>query len=120
MLQRLDFLCSTFDVYTDCNLLTYIKNTCKGNATGQRKINELTDYNFIIHYKTRVENVDADPLSRLLIRDTKDLKTYSQLCCADEVKAIFVGVCNQSCNRKTWLNKVNVVYDNMENEENEI
>ena len=84
MLQRLDFLCSTFDVYTDCNPLTYIKNTCKGNATGQRKINELTDYNFIIHYKTRVENVDADPLSRLLIRDTKDLKTYSQLCCADE------------------------------------
>ena len=105
-------------VYTDCNPLAYIKNTCKGNPTDQRKINELTDYNYTIHYKTSVENVDTERLGRLLIRDSKDLNAYSQLCCVDEVKAIFDGVGNQSCNGKTWLYKVNVVHHNMENQEN--
>ena len=87
-----------FDVYPDYNPLIYIKNKCKVNATDQLWINVLADYNFIIHYKPGVENVVADTLSRLLIRDTKDLEAYSQLCGVDEVKAIFDGVVNQSCN----------------------
>ena len=41
----------------DNNPLTYIKSSCKVNATGQRWINELTDFNFTIHYKPGVENV---------------------------------------------------------------
>ena len=83
-----------FDVYTDYNPLTYVKSICKANATGQRWINELADFNFTINYKPEVENVVADTLRRLLIRGTKDLEAYSQLCCVDEVKAIFDGVVN--------------------------
>lgn len=64
--------------------------------------------------------VIADTLSRLPIRDTKDLRAYSQLCCVNEVKTIFDGVVNQSCNRETWIPKVNIVLANMENQENEI
>ena len=67
------FYVSHFDVYTDYNLLTYIKSSCKVNAIGQRWINELTDFNFTVHYKPGVENVVADTLSRLPINDVEDL-----------------------------------------------
>ena len=45
-----------------------------------------------------------------------DRKKY----CAGEVKAIFDGVANQSCNAESWLSKVNIVHVNMENQEYEI
>ena len=85
------FYVPRFDVYTDYNPLTYIKSSCKVNASGQRWINELTDFNFTVHYKPSVENVVADTLSRLPINDVEDLQAFSGLCSVDEVKAIFDG-----------------------------
>ena len=90
-----------FDVYTDFTPLTYIKGACKVNATGQRWINELADYNFTICYKRGVENAVADTLSRLPIRDAKDLEACLQLCCVNEFKSIFDGAVNQSCKGDT-------------------
>ena len=60
----------------------------------------------------------ADTLSRFSVRDTKDLKAYSQLYCVDKVRAIFDGVVIQSCNGEILLPKVNMVYVSMDNQEN--
>ena len=105
-----------FDVYTDYNPLTYSKSSCKVNATGQRWINELTDFNFTVHYKPGVENVVADTLSRLPINGVEDLQAFSGLCSVDEVKAIFDGAVNQAQNGEAWLPKVNIINADLETE----
>ena len=64
---RILFYAPEFHVYTDYNPLTYIKTSSKVNATGQRWINELPNFNFSIHYKPGEQNVVADALSRFPI-----------------------------------------------------
>ena len=51
-----------FDVYTDNNPLTYILTTAKLDATGQRWVASLANYNFKIFYKSGKLNVEADAL----------------------------------------------------------
>ena len=55
-----------FEVYTDNNLLTYVFTTAKLDATGQRWIASLANYNFKIYYQSGRSNIDADTLSRIL------------------------------------------------------
>ena len=52
-----------FKVYTDNNPLTYILTTAKLDATGQRWVASLANYNFKIFYKSGKLNVEADALS---------------------------------------------------------
>ena len=52
-----------FDVYTENNLLTYILPSAKLNATGQRWVASLTNYDFYIFYKSGNTNVEADALN---------------------------------------------------------
>ena len=52
-------------MYTDNNPLTYVLTTAKLDATGQRWIANLTNYNFKIHYRSGKTNIDADALSRI-------------------------------------------------------
>ena len=54
-----------FKVYTDNNPLTYIHKTLKVDATSQRWLAALGEYDFSIHYKPGKTNIDADILSRL-------------------------------------------------------
>ena len=54
-----------FDVYTDNNPLTYILTSAKLDATGQRWVASLANYDFRIFYKSRKTNVEADALSRI-------------------------------------------------------
>ena len=54
-----------FEVYTDNNPLTYVLTTAKLDATGQRWIASLANYNFKIHYRSGKSNIDADALSRI-------------------------------------------------------
>ena len=54
-----------FDVYTDNNPLTYILTSTKLDATGQRWVAFLTNYDFRIFYKTSKTNVEADALSHI-------------------------------------------------------
>ena len=54
-----------FDVYTDNNPLTYILTSAKLDATGQRWVASLANYNFRIFYKPGKNNVEADALSRI-------------------------------------------------------
>ena len=54
-----------FKVYTDNNPLTYVLTTAKLDATGQRWIASLANYNFKIHYRSGKSNIDADALKRI-------------------------------------------------------
>ena len=50
-------------MYTDNNPLTYILTTAKLDATGQRRVASLANYNFKSFYKSGKLNVEADALS---------------------------------------------------------
>ena len=50
-------------MYTDNNSLTYIVNTAKLDATGQRWVASLANYNFKIFYKSVNLNVEVDAIS---------------------------------------------------------
>ena len=52
-----------FDAYTDNNSLTYILTSAKLDAVGQCWVAAFADYNFQLHYKTSMSNVEADALS---------------------------------------------------------
>ena len=54
-----------FDVYTYNNPLTYILTSTKLDATGQRWVASLTNYDFRIFYKSGKSNVEADALSHI-------------------------------------------------------
>ena len=47
------------------NLLTYILTSEKLDATGQRRVASLANYDFNIHYRSGKQNIDADALSRI-------------------------------------------------------
>jgi hypothetical protein len=85
-----------FDVYTDNNPLTYVLTSAKLNAVGMRWVNELADYQFTIHYRRGVENVDADYLSRRSL-DVADLKAL----CTEKV--------GKESLSSVWSNCVDVV-----------
>ena len=52
-----------FEVYTDNNPLTYILTTTKLDATRQRWIANLANYNFKIFYRSGKLIVEVDALS---------------------------------------------------------
>ena len=54
-----------FEVYTDNNPLPYVLMTAKLDATGQRWIASLANYNFKICYQSGKSNIDADALSQI-------------------------------------------------------
>ena len=56
---------STFDVYTDNNLLTYVLTTAKLDAASHYWLTSLANYNFRLHYRAGKTNIDADALSRV-------------------------------------------------------
>ena len=53
-----------FEVSTDNNPLTYILTTVKLDATGQRWVSNIANYNFSLRYNSGKANVDAGALSR--------------------------------------------------------
>ena len=108
-----------FDVYTDFNPLTYLFTSAKVNATGQRWVNEPSNFNFSIHYKPGIENVVSDSLSRYPLLQECNLEQYSQHLNPDEVKSAFDAVVNQVGNNETWVaavNTVNTVFSDTENQ----
>ena len=60
-----DLYGNEFTVFTDNNPLTYILTTAKLNATGQRRVAQLTNYPFAIKYCAGTSNRVADALSRI-------------------------------------------------------
>ena len=68
--------------------MTYLSTSAKANVTGQRWVNELSNFNFSIHYKLGIENIVADSLSRYPLLQEFNLKQYSHHLNSDEVKSI--------------------------------
>ena len=56
---------STFDVYTNNNLLTYVLTTAKLDAASHHWDASLANYNFRLHYQAGKTNIDADALCRV-------------------------------------------------------
>ena len=56
-------------MYTDYNPLTYVLTSAKLDATSQRWIAALANYNFSLHYKSGKTNIEADALSRIPNRE---------------------------------------------------
>ena len=50
------------EVFMDNNPLTYLLTMAKLDATSQRWVSSLTNYNFKLHYKNGKLNVEADAL----------------------------------------------------------
>jgi len=57
-----------FRVETDNNPLTYVLTSAKLDATSQRWVSQLANYDFSIVYRSGKVNLDADALSRLPLR----------------------------------------------------
>ena len=60
-----------FEVYTDNNPLTYILTTAKLDATEQRWLASLANYNFKIFYRSGKHNLEADALSMIPWENTQ-------------------------------------------------
>ena len=56
---------STFDVYTDNSLLTYVLTKAKLDAASHHWVASLANYNFRLNYRAGKTNIDADALSRV-------------------------------------------------------
>ncbi|MCW4346603.1 MAG: pol polyprotein, partial [Candidatus Thiodiazotropha endolucinida] len=64
---------SKFEAVTDNNPLTYIFTTAKLDATGQRWVAALSNYNFCIKYRCGRNNADADGLSRRIEKSDEEV-----------------------------------------------
>ena len=81
-----------FDVFTDNSPPVYVLSTGKLNATGQRWVNQLSDFNFSIHYKPGAENVVADILSIAPISLNTAFITNTQSVDPPEIAAVMSSV----------------------------
>jgi transposase InsO family protein len=73
-----DYLYGTeFELVTDNNPLTYVNTTAKLDATGQRWMAALANYNFKPVYRSGKQNKDADGLSRIPQRNTTEARILS-------------------------------------------
>ena len=88
-----------FEVYTDNNPLTYILTTAKLDATGQRRVAKLADYNFSLHYRSGKSNIDADALSR--IPWAKRYEVFDQAIDESAMKAIICAGTVFNCSNTT-------------------
>ena len=78
---------NTFEVITDNNPLTYILITEKLDATGQRWITSLSEYNFSIKYRSGKKNADVDWLSWRQEGETEERTIFP-----DVIKAVSMSV----------------------------
>ena len=87
--------CNTFEVYTDNNPLIYVLSTTKLDACSHRWATRLANYNFNVHYRSGISNVDADALSRIQwphILSDPDIVDFDETIGTQSIKAI----CNNS------------------------
>ena len=86
---------NTFDVYTDNNPLTYVLITPKLDSCSHRWVARLANYNFNLHYRSGISNIDADALSWIQWQDVlsdPDVVDFDESIGTQSIKAI----CNSS------------------------
>ena len=67
-----------FEVYTDNNPLTYVLMIAKLDATRQRWVASLANYNFKIFYRSGKQNLEVNALSRIQWQDPLVVKAVLQ------------------------------------------
>ena len=84
-----------FEVYTDNNPLTYVLTSAKLDACVQRWVAKLANYNFIIKYRCRQSNVEADALSRIswpnILSDNEEVDIDLECMDTNIVNAVLTG-----------------------------
>ena len=66
-------------MFTDSNPFTYLLTTAKLDATGQRWVASLANYNFTLHYKTGKLNEEAAALSRIPLGQEEELHALNTI-----------------------------------------
>ena len=83
-----------FEVITDNNPLTYVLTSAKLNATGQRWVNQLANFNFSIKYHAGKTHVDADYMSRHPLDELKAVEAKADTKVkAEDVDIVFSDSC---------------------------
>ena len=91
------------EVYTDNNPSLYVLSSGKLNATGQRWVNELADFNINIHYKPGRNNTDVEALSRF----PEDIKEYNKIYTNEVFLVVTDGIKAQEWCNEAWFCAVN-------------
>ena len=78
-----------FDIYNDFDPTSYLFRSVKVNVIGQRWVNEVSNFNFSIHYKPGIENVVGYSLSLYPLFQECNLEQYRQHLNPDEVRSAF-------------------------------
>lgn len=92
-----------FTVYTDNNPLTYVLTTAKLNATTQRWVVELADFQFVIKYRPGKANRDADGLSRMPLDREQYMKKCTQNVDPDVMHCVAEAVNVKSQDNEPWF-----------------
>ena len=82
-------------MYAENNPLTYVLSTAKLDACSHKWVARLANYNFNIHYRLGISNVDANALSRIpwpSILSDPDIVDFDETIGTQSIKAI----CNSS------------------------
>ena len=89
------------EAHIDNNPLLYVLSSAKLNATGQRWVNELSDFNINIYYKPGRNNTDADVFSRF----PEDINEYGKPYTNEVYSAVTDGIKTQECEcyNEAWL-----------------
>ena len=97
--SKLEFLAIKWAIckhFRDCFYYSpHFFTSAKVNATGQRWVNKLSNFNCSIHYKPGIEKVVADSLSLYPLHQVCNLERYSQYLNPDKIKSAFDAVVNQ-------------------------
>ncbi len=100
-------------MYTDNNPLTYITSSAKLNATGNRWLAELADFNFTIKYHPGRKNQVADTLSRMPVNVEEDINQ----CTAETIEVIVQGVEAQAAGGTIWICGAHVSANSVDQDE---
>lgn len=92
-----------FTVYTDNYPLTYVLTTAKLNATTQRWVAELADFQFVIKYRPGKANFDADGLSRMPLDMEQYMTNCTQDVHPDVMHCVIEAITVNSQENEPWL-----------------
>ena len=108
----------SFTVYTDNNPLTYILTSAKLNATTQKWVSELADFN--IKYRTGKSNVDADFLSRMPLNIDEYIPQCTEGLATSILQATASACCRQHQGTVTWVSALSTMSANFDLQDHEL
>ena len=110
----------SFTAYSDNNPLTYVMKSAKLNATGNRWVTKLANFNFSVKYRPGKYNIDADTLSRMPL----DINSYMSACTSetssDDFQTTVAAVSSQSVGETIWVSALSSDERNFTMQENEL